>query len=220
VVIDPPTKPVASYIPVGFSIIEMVAVLAILVILMTTGISLVNNTAIQARNTATETVINLIEQARTRAITSKSYVALAIVDPVDLPNADDRVRIGLFNIKEWTTTSAILEGELSNRWQSLNHGIIFVSGAASELVNPLDPPKIVIHYGGAKNLTVMAHIIAFNSRGGLHYPFGSASILLRLAQGRYHNGTATPHRQGRTKTISENFLKIGRVTARPYRISG
>lgn len=198
----------------------MVAVIAILMILTTAGVSLINGTGIQARKAATETVITLIEQARTRAITSKSYVALAIIDPVDLPNAEDRCRIGIFNIKEWTTTSTVLEGDLSNRWQALNRGVILVSGTVTGLGNPMDPPKIAIHYGGAKNLTVMAHVIAFNARGGLHYPFGSTSIILRLAEGRYHNGTATPHRHGRAKAISENLVKIGRVIARPYRIDG
>ena len=219
-VIDSPSKPAASCRTAAFSLIEMMAVIAILVILMTAGINLISGTGFQTRKVAAETLIALVEQARTRAITSKSYTLLAIIEPADLPNSEDRCRVGIFQIKEWPPAPAVLEGELPNHWLALNRGVILISGEVSGMTNPMDLPKIAIHYGGEKNLTVMAHVIGFNSRGGLHYPLGSASIIVRLAEGGYHLGIATPHRQGQAKVISENLLKIGRVAARPYRIDG
>lgn len=213
-------KPAFSSHPAAFSLIEVVAVIAVLVILMTASVSLLNSTGSQARKAATDSFIGLVEQARTRAITSRSDVVLAITDPGDLPNGDERCRIGIFKVKELPNNPTVLEGELSNRWQALNRGVILNGGDLGGVANPMNLPKITITYGGVKNLTVRAHVIAFNARGGLRYPFGSTSIIVRLAEGGYRNGIATPNRRGPNKTVSENLLKIGRVTARPYRIDG
>lgn len=201
----------------------MVTVIAILVILMTAGVSLLNGTGVQSRKAATDTLSGLIEQARTSAITSRSYVILAIAEPGDLPSADERCRIGLFRVDEWPETPTAplaLKGVLLSRWQTLNTGIVLIGGAVDGVDNPLDQPQINLSYGGTKNLSVQVHAIAFNSRGGLHYPSGSTPIAIRLAEGAYRKGGAAPNRRGDAKTISENRLKIGRVTARPYRIDG
>lgn len=203
----------------------MVAVIAILVTLMTAGVSLLSGTGAQSRKAGTDTIIGLIEQARTRAITSRSYVVLAIAEPGDLPGGDERCRIGMFKVEadKWpsaATSPLTLEGTLLNRWQTLNTGIVLTPGSVDGVANPLDQPQATITYGGAKNLRVQVHIIAFNSRGGLHSPAGSTPIALRIAEGGYRSGVATPIMRGTQKVAAENRLKIGRVTARPYRIDG
>ena len=205
--------------PVAFTLIEMMVVMAIIGILVTASISLLNGNGTQARRDATNTLVGLVEQSRTRAVTGKYHVMLAIIAPTDLPNGDDRCRVGMFQVKKWTSDTT-LEGELFSRWRSLSRGIILIPGEVNGIANPLDQPKVTIHYGGPKNLTVRAHLIAFNPCGGLHYPPGSTPIIVRLAEGGYRNGTATPNRRGPNNAISENLLKIGRVTARPYPIDG
>lgn len=203
----------------AFTLIEMMVVMAIVGILVTASISLLSGNGTQARRAATNTLVGLIEQARTRAVTGRYHVVLAIIAPTDLPNGDDRCRVGIFQVKKWTGDTA-LEGELFSRWLSLSRSIVLIPGEVNGIENPLDQPKITIHYGGLKNLTVKAHLIGFNPCGGLHYPLGSAPIIVRLAEGGYRNGAATPNRRGPNNAISENLLKIGRVTARPYPIDG
>ena len=207
----------------AFSLIEMMVVIAILVTLMTAGVSLLNGTGSQSRKTGTDMLSGLIEQARTTAITSRSYVVLAIAEPGDLPLGDERCRIGLFKVNEdWpdaSTTPVPLNCTLLNRWQTLNSGIVLIPGDVDKLPNPLnDKSEITITYGGTRNLSVKVHAIAFNSRGGLHYPAGSTPVALRIAEGGYRGGKATPNERGTPKSIAENRLKIGRVTARPSRI--
>lgn len=213
-----PIKSVVSRRSEAFTLIEMVAVIAILVTLMTASVSLLNGTGTQARRAATETFISLVEQARTSAITYQSTVVLAIIEPTDLPDGEDRCRVGIFKIKEWTDDPGSLEGILLNRWQALHRGVILMSGEVSDIPNLMDSPKITLTYGGAKQLAVSAHVLAFHSYGGLQYPQGSTSVIARLAEGGYRNGIAAPNHQGTDKTIPENLLKIGRVTGRPYRI--
>lgn len=204
----------------------MVAVIAILVTLMTAGVSLLNGSGAQSRKAGTDMLTGLIEQARTTAITSRSHVVLAIAEPGDLPAGDERCRIGLFKVnEEWPDASATpspLKCTLLNRWQTLNTGIVLIPGDVDGVANPLDQSEVTISYGGTKNLSVKVHVIAFNSRGGLHYPAGSAPIALRIAEGGYRGPQkkATPNKRANQETITENRLKIGRVTARPYRIDG
>ncbi len=207
----------------AFSLIEMVAVIAILATLMTAGISLLSGTGVQSRKTGTDMLSGLIEQARTKAITSRSHVILAIAEPGDLPAQDERCRIGIFTVETWPdspTTPLSLKGVLATRWQMLNTGIALIPGSVDGVANPIDQPQVTMTYGGTKNLSVKVHAIAFNPRGGLAYPTGSAPIALRIAEGGYRGGVATPNKRGEAGIITESRLKIGRVTARPYQIDG
>lgn len=205
----------------------MVAVIAILVTLMTAGITLLNGTGNQSRKAGTDMISGMVEQARTTAITSRCYVVLAIAEPGDLPISDERCRIGMFKVDldKWpaaNTSPVIVTATLLNRWQTLNTGIVLIGGqvAADGAPNALDSDKMTINYGGSKNLSIKVHAIAFNSRGGLHSPSGSTPVVLRIAEGGYRGGVAKPNKRAGQEAVTENRLKIGRVTARPYQIEG
>lgn len=205
--------------PAAFTLVEMAAVIAILGTLMTAGASLLGGTGAQSRKAGSDVLTGLIEQARTTAVTLRSHVVLAIAEPGDLPAGDERCRIGLFKVEEWpdpATPPLALKGVLMNRWQTLDTGIVLVGGEAGGVANPLDQPQVTIRYGGTGNLRVRVHAIAFHPRGGLDYPAGSSPVVIRLAEGAYRAGQASPNPRGGRKTILENRLKIGRVTARPY----
>jgi hypothetical protein len=91
-------------------------------------------------------------------------------------------------------------------------------GDVDGLDNPMDQSELTISYGGDQPGTVQVHAIAFNSRGGLHYPAGSSPVALRIAEGNYRDGKATPYQRGDSKIVSENCLQIGRVIGRAHRI--
>ena len=211
----------------AFTLVEMVAVIAILVTLLTAGVALLRGTGSQARKTGTDTLSGMIDQARTMAITSRTQVVLAIAEPGDLPADDERCRIGIFKVETWpdpVTSPLTLKGELLSRWQVLNTGVALIAGSVKEgsdiTPNPLDLPQVTITYGPTNNLKVVVHAIAFNSRGGLLYPTGSTPVVFRIAEGGYRGNPrkATADMRGDQKVITENILKIGRVTARPYRL--
>ena len=226
-VIDPNHGPVARFAR-AFSLIEMVVVIAILLILITAGVSLMNGTGTQARKAGTDMLAGMIEQARTTAITSRTNVILAVAEPGDLPAGDERCRLGLFRVDEWPNSSADpFEAVLLSRWRTLETGVAIIGRQKDEkedeevVGNPLDMDEITITYGTvSKPLSVKVHAIAFNPRGGLLFPEGSTPIIMRVAEGGYRNGDATANKRADTNAISENRIQIGRVTARPYRIDG
>jgi type II secretory pathway pseudopilin PulG len=216
-----PPKPVSGSRHPAFSLVEVVAVIAVMLLLMTAGIRMLSGTSAQSKKTATDACLGLIEQARATAITSRSYVVLAIAEPGDLPADDDRCLIGLFKIKDWPATAGSLDGILLRRWQALPNGIVLLPGGVKGLRNPRDEPETKIRYqAGQQTIEGRFHILAFNSRGGLHWPAGSDPLALRIAEGAYRNRQPTANARGGDRKVAENTLRIGRLTARPYRFDG
>lgn len=197
----------------------MVVVIAVLVILIVAGIGALGGSNAQARKSGSDVLSGLIDQARTAAITSRSNVVLAIAEPGDLPSGDERCRLGLFKVESWPESGATtMGGVLMSRWTSLETGVILASGDLDGVPNPLDAPELTINYGTvAKPVSVTVHAIAFTPRGGLLHPSGSGPVVMRIAEGAYRQGKASPNRRP-SGALAENHLKIGRVTARPYRI--
>jgi hypothetical protein len=205
----------------AFSLVEMAAVLAILALLMTAGVRLMSGTGPRARAAAADQLEGMIEQARAAAIAGRCHVVLAVAEPGDLPGDDERCRLGLFKVEAWPdSTLEAFPGILMGRWRALEGGVVPLGGEVEGLDNPMDAGELAISRMGAGQGAVKVRAIAINPRGGLRYPPGSAPVVLRLAEGRYHGGDAVPNPHADTGVISENILKIGRVIARAHRING
>jgi prepilin-type N-terminal cleavage/methylation domain-containing protein len=218
--VNSPTKWLSARRSRGFTLVEVLVTISILVILLSAGVALLGGTGSQSRKSATDLITGMIEQARTTAVTTRSNVVLAIAEPDDLPGANDkRCRIGLFKVEGWTDDfSEPISATLMTRWRILENNVVLIGGQVEDgLSNPLDGDKVTLKYGKGQ---VSARVIVFNPRGGLRYPSGSRPIVMRIAEGAYRDGKATPNRRAGSGTIPENQIKIGRVTARPYRIDG
>ncbi len=193
--------------------------MAVITILLAVGIKILGGTSSQARKTATDALAASIEQARSKAITSRSTVILALAEPGDLPTVDDRCRLGLFQVTNWPASATTVDATLLQRWQPLPTGAIPYGGDYQGIRNPYDLPELTVRYTSAgKQLQINVHAIAFTPRGGLQWPTGSDPLVMRIAEGGYRSGKAMPDLRGESKGVSENRLQIGRVVARPWRI--
>lgn len=203
----------------GFTLIEILVTISIVVILLAAGVALLGGAGPQARKSGADLITGMIEQARTAAITTRSHVVLAIAEPRDFPAGDQRCRIGLFKVSGWNDDlSNPIGASLINRWKILENGVVLIGGEVEDgLPNPLDGDKITLA-DGSKSISV--HAIVFNSRGGLVHPEGSRPIVMRVAEGSYRGGEASPNRRAGSGAIAEHLIRIGRITARPYRIDG
>ncbi|MDP3850533.1 MAG: prepilin-type N-terminal cleavage/methylation domain-containing protein [Luteolibacter sp.] len=210
----------------AFTLIEMVTVIAVIVTLLVAGVSLLGGTGAQARRAGVDLLVGMVEQARTAAITSRSYVVLAVAEPNDLPAGDTRVRLGLFMVEpdKWPDdpSTGIVSAALMSRWRVFENGVILIPGQVYGLDNPMDGGgELTLAYGsGSKARTVKVNALVFNPRGGLHHPVGSSPLGMRVAEGGYRAGVPKPNIRSDSNAISENRLKIGRVTARAYRTDG
>lgn len=203
----------------AFTLIEMMAVLAILVILLAAGVSRLSGPGNHPGKTDLDALAGLIEQARATAITSRSCVALALAEPGDLPARDPRCHLAIFQLDappdNLTLTARVV---LMGRWQPMEPGIALIGGEVVGADNPLDAGRLTFTCEFPRRATVQVHAIAFDPCGGLIYPPGAAPVMLRLAGGIHQPATGAPTRRNRSAT--EVRLKIGRVSARPYRLDG
>ena len=207
----------------AFTLMELVVVIAIMAVLMAAGGGLLRGTAGQSRKVATDLIASMIDQARTTAITSRKDIVLAIADPTNFETSDGRGKIGLFEVESWPDPNSgnpTLKARLLKRWQSMDAGVVLIGGGLNGLENPLDQPQVTLKNSETKKQTFQVHFIGINSRGALVSPSGAAPMVLRIAEGRYQDGDAVPNRSGEQKTITENRLKIGRISARTYPIDG
>ncbi|MBU6171706.1 MAG: GspH/FimT family pseudopilin [Verrucomicrobia bacterium] len=205
----------------AFSLVELSVAIAILLTLATAGAQLLGHTGIHTRKASTELITSLIEQARNTAITSRRHVILAIAEPGDIANTDERCRLGIFKVDSWPDSfdGVIRKAVQKGRWRALEAGLTISSGSFDDLDNPLDAPEIALQYGSeSKPRSAKVHAIAFNPRGGIVLPASANPVLIRVAAGSYRDGKAIPRHNGISGAVTEQKIKIGRVTARPYQI--
>lgn len=206
----------------AFTLIEMVAVIAILVILMTAGGSFLSGSGSESRKAGTDMISGLIEQARTIAITHRTDVVVAIAEPGDIAGGDERCRLGLFRLRKpaaGAPTPATDKYDMISRWRFLNTGVVLLGEKIDNVRNPLDEKQENIVYGPTtKEITLNAHLIKISSRGTLIVPQGSDPVVFRIAEGSYRGGVAKAALRSGAAKVSESILKVGRVTARPYPI--
>ena len=200
----------------------MSVVIAILLTLAAAGAQLLGHTEIQTRKAGTDLITNLVEKARSTAITSRRHVILAIAEPGDLPNTNECCRLGIFKVESWPDP---FDGEISTaiqmgRWRALERGLTISGGDLDGHDNPLESAELTIEYGNdPKTRSAKVHAIAFNPRGGIIHPASANPIVLRVTACNYRNGKAIPRLNTKEDASSEQKIKIGRVTARAYRIN-
>jgi len=205
----------------GFTMVELLAVIAVVSILLVAGSAALRNTPTQARKTSMDSMLSAIEQARTHAIAKRTHAVLAVVEPGDALGGNPGVQqIGLFEVTAWpdneTTDITSLDVVQVGRWQSVEKGVILIDGSppSTPLANALDAAPITLRLSGGTR-EMRARVMVFHPRGGLRLPAGSAPVVLRLAEGGIRGGEAIPIR--RNGNIAESTLRVGRVIARPYR---
>lgn len=200
----------------GFSLVETLVVIVIITILISAAVGLSGNTRDKARRVTVDQMMGLVEQARTQAIATHSTVLLAIALPGSLAQYPDACAVSLVRMADgWDpSASAPTEASLLGRWRALETGVILGNGDVADLVNPLNARPLAIRITRPREVRAQVHGLAFNERGRLVYPVGSVPIVLRVTEGAYVRGAATPsNRNGR---LSESLIKVGRVVGHPY----
>jgi hypothetical protein len=199
----------------------MSVAIAILLTLATAGAQLLGNTEMQTQKSGTELLTSLIEDARNTALTSRRHVILAIAEPGDLVNNDGRCRLGIFKVDSWPESidEPIFQAIQKGRWRALEQGLTISGGNLDGHDNPLEAPELALEFGTkSKPLSAKFHAIAFNPHGSIIHPASTNPIVVRIAAGNYQNGKAIPRRRDNNGTLVENKIKVGRVSARPYRM--
>lgn len=181
--------------------------------LTTLGLTVFGRTAASARRTAMDQFTAAVEQARTAAITRRKPVILAIAPPIE-STGDRTLRYGLFEVDSLPEEGGVLDARQVQRWNLMPDGVVFFPEEIDDLRNVMGEDKVQLKWKDGES-QAMVHALAFTPRGGLAWPTGSDSVVVKIGSGTYRGGQPVPTADG-----GHSALRIGRIIARPWRLDG
>lgn len=195
----------------GFSLVELLVVIAIMAMLLGASLSFFGRDDGRKLKTSGDQLTAMIEQGRTSAITRRRSVVLALLEPGQGGFGDEHCRLGLLEL-EGGAGKGVFVGRLLQRWQVLPVGVVFFGGTVDSLSNFRDEERIKLEWkNGEKSAEVYA--LVFSVRGGLRFPEGSESVVLKIGNGTYREGSPL-----RTSHSGSRTIRVGRVVARPWNL--
>lgn len=206
------TNPVKSHSANGFSLIELLAVMAIITLmisLMAPAISGFSSTA--GRRGAVNTIMNTLEQSRVSAVESSRPVYVVFWRRV-FPEQD-----ALMVLRETETGSG--NYEQLTRWIKLPKGVLLHQPTAGQSVLSVDASAV---FSQARmpyppNLAPGESInaVVFNETGGVSFPTAKATRKLIVSEGvRGNGGTEALISDKKQSTGGFEIISLSRYTGR------
>ncbi len=197
--------------PRGFSLAELVVVVAILMLLAVAIVAGMRGVRTYERRVGMDQLLGVLERARSHALIHQTSVCVAIADPSDFPGATE-CRIGSFVLLEPVSDFELpIRVGQTERWLKMPVGMVMMGGGFGEESHPSDADQLSLLLTDETFLDV--HAVVFGAHGGLLHPSGEESVVLRFAEGSYHQGSATPIV---FKDNAHYQVRIGRVSGRSY----
>ena len=199
----------------AFSLVELLAVIAIMAILLAAAVPLFADPSNSARQASREIIKAHLQRARAHAIASGSSTAITI--PVISTGGELGGRaISLFEVEKTATgyKPALDDGgveKILQRWETLPGNFHFMPSSLISSPKPtiVDTPETLLtnHKGKA----VTCHLIVFAPNGQIVLPSSETNIAIARATNRGNSLTLTQKSDG--KPVFE-FLQVNRLTGR------
>ena len=205
----------------GFSLVELIVVMGIIVAVMVVGVSLFKQTGQgESREAARSLILAGLNNAQTRALASGESVAM-VMTPYEQGRADELGRsFTLFEVRQDDVTGEFVAGQQLRRWVQLPGRVIFSKGdtVSTEGQNAFDQSPVVSilvrDEEDAGKRTVAMPAIIFGGAGNVVWPAGGAELELHLTEGSVTDGARIGNgSEGEDWTQREVFI-IGRQTGR------
>lgn len=206
------TNPVKSYSANGFSLIELLAVMAIITLmisLMAPAISGFSSTA--GRRGAVNTIMNTLEQSRVSAVESSRPVYVVFWRRV-FPEQD-----AMMVLRETETGSG--NYEQLTRWIKLPKGILLHQPTVGQSVLSVDPSAVFSQSRMPFPPTLASgesiNALIFNETGGVSFPTAKANRKLIVSEGVRGNGGTEALISGKKQSAGGfEIISLSRYTGR------
>lgn len=200
----------------GFSLIEVLTVIAIMSILLVAAVPVLSDSASSARQASREIIKAHLQQARAHAISSGNATALAI--PILETGKDLGARaITLFEVEYDGSDYIVMDDPDTGRqaqlqrWQTLPGNFHFVTASdvsGSDATIMESSARLETAYRG-ENIT--CHLIVFSRNGQVVRPSGEVNVV--IAQALNQGGSLRLTDKAGTDPVYEIF-QVNRLTGR------
>lgn len=199
----------------AFSLVELLAVIAVLALLLTVAIPIFTDPSNNARQTSREIIKAHIQRARAHAIASGSPTAIAI--PVLSTGGDLGGRaLSLFEVvKNGAAYEPAMgdggEERLLQRWETLPGSFHFMPSTLVSSPKPtiVDAPETLVTNHKGKEVT--CHLIVFAPNGQIVLPTTETNIAIARAVNRSNSLSITQKSNG---SPVFDLLQVNRLTGR------
>ena len=199
----------------AFSLVELMAVIAIMAVLLAVAVPIFTDPSNSARQASREIIRANLQRARAHAIASGSSTAITI--PVLATGGELGGRaISLFEVVKTATGYEPAKDEtgsekLLQRWETLPGNFHFMPKSLISSTKPTIVDTTETLLTNYKGKAVTCHLIVFSPNGQIVLPSSETNIAIARATNRGNSLTLTQKTDG--KPVFE-FLQVNRLTGR------
>jgi prepilin-type N-terminal cleavage/methylation domain-containing protein len=199
----------------AFSLVELMAVIAIMAVLLAVAVPIFTDPSNSARQASREIIRANLQRARAHAIASGSSTAITI--PVLATGGELGGRaISLFEVVKTATGYEPAKDEtgsekLLQRWETLPGNFHFMPSSLISSTKPTIVDTTETLLTNYKGKAVTCHLIVFSPNGQIVLPSSETNIAIARATNRGNSLTLTQKTDG--KPVFE-FLQVNRLTGR------
>ncbi len=204
----------------GFSLVELLVVVALLSVLLVFGTTLFRNMGqAEGRTGGRDMVLAALSSAQIEAISSGKPVAFAMM-PYQQGRPEQQGRaFATFQLRRDAVTGDYSVEEQTSRWRQLPPRVIFSEGVVMNegSLNPFPEDEIIevdVRTLDGTRMSVAAAAIVFGADGGVEWPSSSGDLEVQLDEGEVRDGNLVYARSQLADWSKREVIVIGRQTGR------
>lgn len=199
----------------GFSLVELLAVMAILSILLVATVPLFSNSSDSARQASREIIKAHLNQARAHAISTNTPTAV-VIPVIDAEDSHAARAITLLEVEENGGSYVPLLDEeggqrIIQRWEILPGNFYFLTAEQTSSQRPTIMDMLETVQTESKGLSLVCHMIVFARNGQIVRPAGELNIAIAQAKRR---GTSLALTQKSGSNAVVDFMNVNRLTGK------